>query len=94
MNIKSRWPKQFGDEARVRQVIGLDYSGRNYLLWYAMPGGINPREALSQRLANMRCELLIPEIEHVFESAEHGYSGHGAFSICRWELTCSYGECN
>lgn len=83
-NIKSRRPNQLGDETRVRQVIGLDYQGENYLLWYSVPGGITPRQAISERLANMTCELSMPEIEQVFENKEHPDFSHSVFSICRW----------
>ncbi|MCK0163567.1 DUF4198 domain-containing protein [Marinobacter sp. S6332] len=83
-NLESRRPNQLGDETRVRQVIGLDYEGKNYLLWYAVPGGITPREALSQRLAGMKCELTTPEKEQVFENVERPEFPHSVFSICRW----------
>lgn len=84
VNIKSRRPRQLGDETRVRQVIGLDYEGKNYLLWYFVPGGITPRQAVSDRLADMTCELSMPEIEQVFENKEHPDFPHSVFSICRW----------
>lgn len=83
-NLESRRPNQLGDETRVRQVIGLDYEGKNYLLWYAVPGGITPRQALSQRLADMKCELTTPEEEQVFENIEKPEFPHSVFSICRW----------
>lgn len=84
-SIESRRPNNLGDETRVRQVIGLDYGGKNYLLWYTVPGGITPRRALSERLGNMRCELSTPEKEQVFANFEKPEFPHSTFSICRWD---------
>lgn len=84
MHIKSHQPNQPGDETRVRQVIVLDYQGENYLLWYSVPGGITPRQAISERLANMTCELSMPETEQVFENKEYPDFTHSVFSSCRW----------
>lgn len=83
--IKSSRPGKLLDETRTRQVIGLFYGDKNYLLWYTTTGGTTPKRAISERLNTLNCDLTTPEEELVFENFEHPDFPHSAFSICRWD---------
>ena len=82
--IRSVSPAKLMDETRVRQVIGLIYEDKKYLLWYHTPGGITERSAITQRLGSLRCDLAIPEKELLFRNLDKPEFPHAAFSICRW----------
>lgn len=84
-NIKSRRPGRLFDETRVRQVVGLIYEDKNYLLWYTVPGGIKPSRSLSEKLGTLSCDLSSPEKEQVFDNYENPSFPHGVSSICRWD---------
>jgi len=82
--IKSRRPGQLFDETRIRQVIGLDYEGEKYLLWY-LTDEAGPYRAIAERLGTLNCDLTTPETVVVFKNLEYPDFNHAAATICRWD---------
>ena len=82
--IKSRRPGRLLDETRTRNVITVVYEGETYVLWYAN-GGIQPKQAIAERLKSMKCELTTPETAQVFDNVEHPDFPHAIHSVCRWD---------
>lgn len=83
-NIRSERPNTMLDETRVRQIVTVTYKGQKYLLWYATPGTIHRRAAVTRKLSLMYGELTSPETEQGFENVEKPQFPHSAFSVCRW----------
>lgn len=54
------------------------------LLWYATPGTIHRRAAITRKLSLMYCEMTSPETEQGFENVEKPQFPHSVFSVCRW----------
>ena len=82
--IYSSRPGKLFDESRIRQVVGVQHNGRNYLLWYTTLDSVHPRQAIADRLAALNCDLSDPEQELVFDNLETPEFPHSAFSISRW----------
>ncbi|WP_236559806.1 DUF4198 domain-containing protein [Colwellia sp. 20A7] len=84
-NIRSRRPGSMFHEARIRQIIDVDYQGSRYLLWATVVTGITPNIAVSSKLTQLNCDLNNSEEYYEFNNVEHPNDPHGVESICRWE---------
>lgn len=84
-NIRSRKPGSMFDESRVRQLIDVDYQGKQFLLWGTIMIGIEPNAALSEKLSQLSCDLNNSEEYFEFKSVEYPNVSHGVQSICRWK---------
>lgn len=82
--IKSGRPGKLLDETRLRQIIGLAYEGKKYLLWY-LTDDIGENRAIAERLNTMKCDLTTPEEVIVFKNLEFPNFNHAAATICRWD---------
>lgn len=83
-NIRSRRPGSMFDESKVRQIIVVERNSKKYLLWYSNTFGIEPAQAVSQRLLSLNCDLNNSEETFEFPSIEHPKHNHFTYSICRW----------
>ncbi|MCI2284341.1 DUF4198 domain-containing protein [Colwellia sp. MSW7] len=86
-NIRSRRPSSMFHEARIRQIIDVDYQNERYLLWAAVMTGIAPSEGVAKKLSQLNCDLSDSEEYYEFDNIESPDNPHGVESICRWELT-------
>ncbi len=84
-NIRSRRPGSMFDEARIRQIIDVDYQDARYLLWATVMTGIAPNLAVSKKLTQLNCDLNDSEEYYEFDNIEYPDDPHGVESICRWE---------
>ena len=85
--IRSRRPGSMFHEARIRQIIDVDYQNARYLLWAAVMTGIAPSEGVAKKLSQLNCDLSDSEEYYEFDNIESPDNPHGVESICRWELT-------
>jgi len=83
-NIRSRKPGSMFDESSIRQTIDVDYHDEKYIIWYTEPIGIEPNEALTERLKELNCDLTNSQDEFEFSSYEYPQTGYLVHSICRW----------
>ena len=83
-NIRSRRPGSMFHEARIRQIIDVDYQDVRYLLWATVMTGIAPNAAVSKKLTQLNCDLNDSEEYYEFNNIEYPDNAHGVESICRW----------
>tara|TARA_R110002050_G_scaffold170427_5_gene302268 strand:+ start:613 stop:1146 length:534 start_codon:yes stop_codon:yes gene_type:complete len=83
-NIRSRRPSSMFHEARIRQIIDVDYQDTRYLLWATVVTGIAPNIAVSKKLTQLNCDLNDSEEYYEFNNIEYPDDPHGVESICRW----------
>ena len=84
-NIQSHLPGNlFTQETRVIQHVYFKMNKKFIYLWGAPQRGTKPNQALSQRLALLKCEVTDKRADFYFPSAEHPEFYHTAVSVCRW----------
>lgn len=81
---RSRTPTKAFDETRTVQAITAEFDGQRYLLWAYATDSIVEEALISEKLANLECDLANEEKYHHFPRPDSAHLTYNIKGVCRW----------